>query len=144
MDMKALIAASLCVLSGCVTLNVYEQPPKLLLGTFTDDYDIRHTISVDQWSQQPDATYHIKLWNSVEQYVIAQNGEENPGDQGLWTRIDWVELEGMDPYRWAFCMSVFNAQSAAEASQAEVADRDHLQSGCNGFPFSRMQRSTPE
>jgi hypothetical protein len=78
-------------------------------------------------------------WDAVAQFVILQNHDSNPGEAGLWTRIDWVDLADMAPWTWAFCMSLYDAASADAAEAVTVADRSVPRTGCNGFPFSRMK-----
>ncbi|MDA1081495.1 MAG: hypothetical protein O2973_07430 [Gemmatimonadetes bacterium] len=114
-------------------------PPAHLLGRFSDDYGSRYEISRTEWKQGSGARYHILRWNIAERYLIAQNDSANPGDGGLWTRIDWVELSGMPPYQWAYCYSAYNSPSAAVADTVSLANRAEPRTGCNGFPFSRMQ-----
>ncbi len=111
----------------------------LVLGTFVDDYGIQYKITSSEWVQIPSSIFHISKWNSEEMYLIAQNDSDNPGDGGLWTRIDWVLLPDMPDYPWAYCLTAYDAQSA-EAAEATQANRDQPRSGCNGFPFSRMKR----
>lgn len=111
-----------------------------MLGEFVDDYDSRHIISRRLWMHDAAARYHVVAWVPDERYLIARNDPGNPSDGGKWTRIDWLELSGMEPYRWAFCMSAYAAPSRAAAEQTEVADRSQPRHGCNGFPFSRMAR----
>jgi hypothetical protein len=115
-------------------------PPTLLLGEFVDDYGSRYTVSTTEWFHHPAITYRIVTWNLDKQYAIAQNAPTNFRSAGLWTRIDWMRLEGMEPYEWAFCLSAYEAQTAEAAEATEIARRDTPKSGCNGFPFSRMRR----
>jgi hypothetical protein len=110
------------------------------LGEFSDDYDIHHTVTADEWFQHPNARYRIVRWNAEGQYLIAQNAATNVTDGGLWTRIDWMPLTGMSPYEWAFCLSAYNAISAEAAERVEIARRDTPKTGCGGYPFSRMRR----
>lgn len=114
-------------------------PDALIVGRFEDDYGSRFTITRKLWTQYPMARYHIVRWRADAQYLIARNDASNPGDGGLWTRIDWMPLPGMPPFAWAFCMSAYNAASAAAAESTLVARRDTPRSGCNGHPFSRMK-----
>ena len=114
-------------------------PDSLLLGRFEDDYGNLFTITGELWTQHPGARYHIVRWRSEAQYLIARNDPRNPGEGGLWSRIDWMPLTGMPPFGWAFCMSAYRAASAAEAESAAVARRDTPRNGCNGHPFSRMK-----
>lgn len=132
------------LLTGCGSLLVTNGPPDKITGTFEDDYGIAYSIMPDRWVQHPNATYVITRWNVEEQYLIAQNGPGNPSDAGLWTRIDWSELEDMEPYEWAFCLSAYDAPSADAAEQTGLADREHPRTGCNGFPFSRMKRTVSD
>jgi cation:H+ antiporter len=118
-----------------------SRAPSILSGTFEDDYGIRYTITDSTWVQHPAATYHVDRWHPDEQFLIARNDSENSYDPGLWTRIDWVELEGMSPYGWAFCLSTFDAVSADAAESVTIADPESPQTGCNGFPYSRMKRT---
>jgi len=128
---------------GCETRNtapgIEETAPLLLLGQYQDDYGIAYTIEEDVWHQHPDTKYRIVHWFPEAQYLVAQNDSSNPSDGGLWTRIDWLELTDMPPYKWAFCLSAYNASSAEEAAKVDIAQRETPLTGCNGYPFSRMQ-----
>lgn len=119
------------------------EPPPFLLGASVDDYGIGYTVSPEAWVQHPSARYHVRLWRPERGYLIAQNDAANPSDGGRWTRIDWVRLEGMAPYEWAFCLTAYDAASAAEAEAAPPPERGTPRTGCNGYPFSRMRRATP-
>lgn len=114
--------------------------PGFLLGDFIDDYGLRYKITQTEWSQLPRARYHIVRWDAAGQFAIARNDPANPGDGGLWSRIDWLELRGMPPYSWGYCYSAYNAPSAAAAETVTVARRATPRTGCSGFPFSRMRR----
>ena len=123
-----------------------ESPPPFLLGTFEDDYGIAYHIGADAWRQGARTTYEVKAWNPAEQFVIARNALTNPSAPELWTRIDWMLLEGMSPYTWAYCLSAYEAPTREAAAATRVAQRASPRTGCNGFPFSRMKRivsSTP-
>ncbi|GAB3507649.1 hypothetical protein GCM10027442_12990 [Emticicia fontis] len=105
-----------------------------------DDYKITYTINDTLWIQKPNAKYHIIKWNEKEQYLIARNDKNNPADGGLYTRIDYMTFENMQPFLWGFCLSAYNAKTEAEAEAVKIADRANPRKGCNGFPFSRMKR----
>ncbi len=108
-------------------------------GQFEDDYGIRYSISSQEWVQRDYARYRIEKWEPAEQYLIAQNHAGNATDAGLWTRIDWMTLEGMAPFEWAFCLTEYSAASAEAAAAATPPDRSTPRTGCNGYPFSRMR-----
>lgn len=117
-------------------------PPAWMLGVFEDDYQSRHTITADSWAQDRYATYHVVLWNAEGQYLVARNDAGNREDGGKWTRIDWMRLEGMPPYEWAYCISTWNAATQGDAEAAStVARRETPRTGCGGHPFTRMKRS---
>jgi len=121
--------------------GVSGTPPRLVLGAFDDDYGSRHAIQARLWGHGRTALYHIVKWNLAEQYLIAQNDAANPSDPGLWSRIDWMPLENMPPFTWAFCMSAYKAKTFEEAEQTTIAKRDAPKTGCNGFPFTRMKKA---
>jgi hypothetical protein len=108
-------------------------------GNFLDDYGSWHTVNDSLWVHHPWARYHIENWDSGGQFLIARNAATNSTDASAWTRIDWTKLEGMAPWEWAFCLSAYKAGSAAEAEAVTIADRGKPRTGCNGFPFTRLQ-----
>jgi hypothetical protein len=128
---------------GCVsTTGRTNAPEAKLMGAFIDDYDTAHELSRIEWRHGSRSRYRIVKWNSRDHYFIARNDSSNPGDGGLWSRVDWVELDGMAPWSWAYCMSAFKAPSADSAESTRIANRSAPRSGCSGFPFTRM-RSRP-
>ena len=140
-----LISAFLC-LASCASHAPREAatPPSMLLGDFVDDYGIGHRIDANEWLQRPDTRYRVVAWHTDAQYLIAQNDATNRSDAGRWTRIDWIALPGMPPYKWAFCLSAWEAATQADAERADIARRDTPKTGCNGYPFSRMRRVVQE
>ena len=120
--------------------TVSENIPTLLKGDFRDDYGIRFTISDSIWMQHPNVKYHILSWDTTAQYLLARNDRKNPSDTGLYTRIDYMLLPDMEPFRWGFCLTVYKATTIEEAKRSASADRKNPKKGCNGYPFSRMER----
>ncbi len=121
-------------------LQAQTKAPQMLKGSFMDDYKITYTINDTLWIQKPNAKYHIIKWNEKEQYLIARNDMKNRADGGLYTRIDYMTFENMNPFLWGFCLSAYNSQTEADAEAVKIADRANPRKGCNGFPFSRMKR----
>ena len=113
----------------------------MFLGNFTDDYGIRYSVTDTLWLQRPRTRFHIIKWDVVNQYILARNDNGNPGDGGLYTRIDYMRFNDMEPWRWGYCLTVYNAQTAAAALTAASADKAHPKKGCNGYPFSRMRQA---
>ncbi len=114
--------------------------PNYTIGDFDDDYGSHHTISTSEWIQHPANRYRIVRWHYERNFLIAQNDSANPSAPGKWTRIDWVRLQGMAPYEWAFCFSSFDALSAQAAESVTVARPATPRTGCNGYPYTRMRR----
>ena len=133
------------VLSGAVSPELQQTPSEqmppaaLVLGSFDDDYGSRHVVTREVWQHGKSARYEIVKWNAKEQYLIAQNNAANPNDGALWSRFDWMPLENMAPFTWAFCMSAYKAKTMEEAEQTNIAKRESPKTGCNGFPFTRMK-----
>ncbi|MEP6494138.1 MAG: hypothetical protein ABJF01_15750 [bacterium] len=117
-----------------------SQAPSFLRGEFQDDYGERHSISASEWVQRPRNRFHIVQWVPSRTFLIAHNDSANRGDAGRWTRIDWLRLDGMAPYEWAFCFSAYDAPSAAAAESVAIAHPETPKTGCNGFPYTRMRR----
>ena len=113
----------------------------MLLGAFADDYGNRYAIAPALWTQLPHGRFHVRRWNIAGQYLIARNDSANAHAPGKWTRIDWVELTGMPPWGWAFCLTAYEAPTAAAAESTTAARRETPRTGCNGYPFSRMRRA---
>ncbi|MGQ0647533.1 MAG: hypothetical protein ACT4P7_08160 [Gemmatimonadaceae bacterium] len=116
-----------------------EQPPAFALGDFVDDYGNEFTITPTEFFQRPRARYRVHRWDVAGRFLIAQNDTSNPTHGGLWTRIDWVRLEGMPPWEWAFCFSAYQAPTRAVAESTSVARGETPRTGCNGFPYSRLK-----
>ena len=114
-------------------------PPTDLLGRFADDYGNNFRIAAALFEQLPRGRFHVVEWNASGRFLIARNDDANPGDAGLWTRIDWMALEGMAPYVWGFCMTAYRAASEAAARSTPAADRSAPRVGCGGYPFPRLK-----
>lgn len=117
--------------------------PSALSGAFVDDYGVRYTVGPDVWLHGDAARYHIIDSDVANRFIIAQNDEGNPGQAGLWTRIDWVLLDPSSEFGWGYCYAVYDAASPDAARAAADSDRDTPRTGCNDFPFTRMRRVDP-
>ena len=117
--------------------------PGFVIGNFMDDYGIRYHITDSLWLQRPNIKYHIIRWNVKEQYLIARNDDANPGEKGLYSRIDYMQFNNMEPFLWGFCLTVYNAASDSLAEFTAHANRHNPMKGCNGYPFSRMKKIDP-
>jgi hypothetical protein len=118
--------------------------PTLLVGAFVDDYGTRHVIVDSLWQHGSRNRYHIVRWDAAGQYLIAQNDSSNSAEKGRWSRIDWMPLEGMAPYAWAWCLTAYDAPTRAVAEATPPANRATPKTGCGGYPFTRMRRNGGE
>ena len=114
--------------------------PPLLLGGFEDDYGEKYSVTQSEWSGPGGAVMQIVKWANDSRFLVVRNDPNDPNYGGMWTRIDWMELEGMPPYEWAYCFTVYDATSMDAAEDATPADRATPRTGCGGFPFSRMKK----
>jgi len=112
-----------------------------MIGSFEDDYEIRYKINDTLWLQLPDIRFHIIKWNPEKKYLIAKNDAKNPGDGNLYTRIDYMTFDNMEPWKWGYCLTAYNATTDAAAEATAAADRDNPMKGCGGYPFSRMKKA---
>lgn len=139
------IAVLWLFLSSCSTTaktnqQTVKQIPTALLGNFTDDYGSSYTITGKIWMHGTKAKYHLLQYNKAENYFIAKNDEANTSDGGLYSRIDIMYFEKMEPWHWGYCLTVYKANTIQEAINTAAADRINPRKGCNGYPFSRMKR----
>ena len=113
--------------------------PDFALGNFADDYGITYAINDTLWIQNGYAKYHIIKWNPEQQYLVAKNDTNNKSDANKYTRIDYMTFNAMEPWKWGFCLTVYNAETDEIAEKSALADRQNPKKGCNGYPFSRMK-----
>jgi hypothetical protein len=131
---------TLLVLAGATPVPEGAEPPRWMHGDFEDDYGNRFLISRWEWTQMPHGKLRVVKWVPSHSYLVAQNDSGNTHAPGLWTRIDWVTLDSMAPWTWAFCLSAYEAPTADSAEATRVARPATPRTGCNGYPYSRMQR----
>lgn len=140
--MKPILFSVLLFLSACAATQKSPSPalPNWMKGGFEDDYGIRYTISDSLFTMEGAAKYIIVEWNQKEQYLLTRNAADNKTAPGLFTRIDYMQFTGMEPFLWGYCFTVYEANNLKEAAKAAPADRTNPRKGCNGYPFSRMKR----
>ncbi len=119
---------------------VSDTIPALLKGNFVDDYDIKYRITNTVFTQLPNTNYHIISWDTTAQFLLARNDDHNPGEGGLYTRIDYMRFNNMPPFEWGYCLTAYNAKTLEEAKTKATADRSNPKKGCGGYPFSRMKK----
>ena len=109
--------------------------PAMFKGNFVDDYGIRYTINDTLFIQQPRTKYHIIKWNVKDQYIVARNDDQNPGEGGLYTRIDYMQFSNMEPWKWGFCLSIYDAKTDIIAQNTAKTDRQTQRKVVMAFHF---------
>ena len=137
-----LLLVSLMALS-CKTKHLPSGPEAIssMMGAWKDDYDISYIIEENTWKLGSDITFHIIEWNQEKQFLIVKNDESNAYNAGMYSRIDYLILNDMDPYTWAYCLTAYDKPTEDLARSTPQADVQNPKTGCNGFPFSRMKRN---
>lgn len=111
-------------------------------GEYEDDYGYEYVISARTWTGPGASTYRIVEWNGVEQFLIAAQQPTSTATSSqpvTWVRLDWMPFEDMPPYTWGYCMGTYDAPTPQAARSGHPPDRSKPRTGCNGFPFTRMQ-----
>ena len=132
----------LLLLYGCKSpQSVSNQDEAMnILGGWVDDYEITYSITSDTWELGSDITFHILEWNKDQQYLIVKNDDSNAYNAGLYSKIDYTSIKGMEPYSWAYCLTAYDKSSEKDARDTPTSDKSDPKIGCNGFPFSRMKK----
>lgn len=107
------------------------------LEEFSPGMGITHAIAETQWEQLAefgDALFHVSEYDNAAGIVVAQGDAANEFFPGLYSRFDWT-WDGADLH---YCTAVYDAATAAAALAAPASDPDDLETGCGGFPWSRL------
>lgn len=131
--MKSVLFAMSVLLAGC-TLVANPIPT----GSFVDDYGMHYVITDSTWTQEPGATYRIGARAPQLRMVLLERAATDSTDAS-YTRVDWLPLEDMEPWTWAYCYTAWDLPTAQAALETRPADATQPLTGCGGFPFSRMQ-----
>jgi len=103
-----------------------------IVGTYTDDFGGMHEISEDTWING-DSTFAIVEYKNQADWLVAQNGEDNEFNPGLWSRFDWA-WDGDTLY---YCQSVFDGATIEDALEGS-ADATDLEMGCGSFAWTNL------
>ncbi len=137
--MKKLLTAFLLVLSlfACGGEEKKSDPLEIV-GTYGDDFGGTHVITATKWDMAAMGKFTITKYDNADDFVIAQNDATNTYNPGKWSRMDWA-WSGNDLY---FCQTVYDKDSADEAEAATPADAEKLDTGCNGFGWTKLTPTT--
>jgi hypothetical protein len=107
------------------------------LEEFAPGMGITHVIDETRWDQLSDfgdAAFHVDSYDNEARFVVARADEANEFSPGLWSRFDWA-WDGEALY---YCTAVYDARTAGDALAAPASEPDDLETGCGGFPWSRL------
>lgn len=107
-------------------------------GSFVDDYGMHYQITDSTWTQDPGGAYQIGARAPQLRMVLLERAATDSTD-ATYTRVDWIPLDDMAPWTWAYCYTAWDLASAQAALETEPADVSQPMTGCGGFPFSRMK-----
>ena len=103
-------------------------------GSFDDSWGGEHTITQTTWVTGG-SSFAISQFDNDEQFIIAQNGEDNAYNPGLWSRFDWASVDGA---LW-YCQTAYAAESEEAALATEAADATNpSDGGCGGFSWTQL------
>lgn len=112
-----------------------------IAGVYEEDFGAGevavHTITDETWLQESsfgDTLYHLDSWDNDARWAVAQGDETNDFAPGLYAKFTWL-WESETLY---YCTAVFDAASAEDAEAAPGGDESDLETGCSGFPWSRL------
>ena len=111
-----------------------------LLGTYTDEELVSHTITEEVWDAGPERLFNISQFDNLSGFLIAQNGSSNNpryGNPERWSKFQWYRNDDGELF---YCQSISDAPSedAALTANADVAD---LSLGCAGRPWTEIRNS---
>ena len=119
--------------TGCTAIE-----PLAIVGEYIDNYDSRHTITYNSWTQGMGDTaslFHISQYDNDAMWMVTQNDSENAWSADLWSRFDWTWHEGE---LW-YCQTTYDSATEADALNTAAADAtDPANGGCNGFSWSKL------
>ncbi|MBX2801929.1 MAG: hypothetical protein KTR31_29890 [Myxococcales bacterium] len=114
--------------------------PLAIAGSYSDDFGGSHAISDASWVQDYGAygvtSFTIVAHHNDEGWVVAQNDSDNDFNPDLWSRFEWVEVEGTLYY----CQILFDGAEEDDAYAAGPADAaDPATAGCGGAPWTALR-----
>lgn len=106
-----------------------------LIGRYSDSFGGPHIISNTVWDQGGMmGRFNIELFDSENDFIIAQNDKNNEFSAEKWSRFDYL----IDSSKIYFCQIVYDKDTMQEAIDTLPADNTKLDSGCNGFGWTEL------
>jgi hypothetical protein len=117
-----------CKLEGTVAVSAPS-----IVGTYTDGFATQN-IAAATW-RMGSSNFHLSQVDNVDSFAIAQNDCANAYFPGEWSRFDWTYDAAHSLW---YCQTAYNAESARQALQTPAANAQNLDTGCSGFPWSKL------
>lgn len=112
-----------------------------IIGKYSDSWGGAHIISNTVWDQGGMmGRFNIIHFDNESEFIIAQNDSNNEFSADLWSRMDWT-YSASELY---FCQIVFDAETEQAALEADSADREDMDGGCNGFGWTKLDEVVEE
>ena len=92
--------------AGCGGFSWTQLNERLAIrGDYGDSWGGEHTITQTSWVSGG-ASYTISQFDNEAQFIIAQNGDDNAYNPGLWSRFDWASRR-----KFWYCQTAYAAES---------------------------------
>lgn len=104
-----------------------------VIGSWDDNFGGYAEITESKWGDGS-----IAVFDNSDNWAVIQNSEDAEWDPGTFSMLIWTELA--EDFSWYYCM-VDYAKDTAEGAQNtdKTADAsDPANSGCGGFPWTKM------
>jgi len=110
-----------------------------VLGGWVDDFETGHTVTESGWTVGAGEAASRYIFTAVGAgWAVAFNDVDNAFGAGLWSRFDWVTVDGAT----YMCQSAYDAPDAATARAASADPSAPPEGGCGGmFPWSLLNPS---
>jgi len=104
-----------------------------IAGCYVDNYGSVQIISDDAWVTDG-AVRVISTFDNDLDFAVMQNPSDDPFNPDLWARNEWL-IDGDEIY---YCTIAFGEATEADALAAGPADASNVDTGCNGFSWTRL------
>lgn len=104
-----------------------------IAGSYVDNWGMDHTVTAASWETMG-SSFAVSQYSNAEDWLVAHNGATNAFNPGLWSRFDWTVAAD----KLYYCQTAFDAADEAAALATAAADQSHLDTGCGGYAWSRL------
>ncbi len=122
------------LLSNALATPVVAATPPSLAGSWLDEWGTQHHINALEWEDGYGNRFWLTEVDEAAATMVAQNDKNNAFAPKAWSRFDWA-IDGHDTY---YCQAAWDAVGPAEALAEPATDPTSLDTGCDGFPWTRL------